>query len=266
MCDSPIGLLIFVLKGLRLLAPRMHPTPEQVITFTNLAWLPGPEYAMRFWAHCAKHDEPKGKGSTKNKALRPKIGITVFMGEKNADQGAERVAQEEGEDVIRLDAPTKVEIGTRYACPGWAKARYNVLSSQRVSGEAGMLAWERPEVILAGVRGLVKEIMKVDKRLQPSSEPATSPSEAVVAPQETKPNPGGLKPPERPALEQGDSSRTQVASSPPSSPKGKSPEPAPAKPAESPMRKDGNVDEYEEGGTPDTVVLVTPPKDDAAAK
>ncbi|ROW06233.1 hypothetical protein VMCG_04675 [Cytospora schulzeri] len=266
MCDSPTGLLVFVLKGLRLLAPRMRPSPEQVITFTNLAWLPGPEYAMRFWAHCAKHNEPKVKLPTKKKALRPKVGITVFLGEKAGEEGGNSVGHEEGEDAIQLEAPTKVEIGSRYACPGWAKARYNVISSQRVFGEAGLLAWERPEVILTGIRGLAKEIRKVDKRLQPSSEPATSPLKAVVAPQETKSKSGGLKPPERPALEQGDSSRTQVGSEPPSSPKGKQSEPASEKPAESPMAKEGNVDDFEEGGTPDTVVLVTPPKDNDAAK
>lgn len=273
MCDSPIGLLVFVLKGLRLLAPRMRPTPEQVITITNLAWLPGPEYAMRFWAHCAKHDEPKEKRSTKKKAVRPRVGITVFLGEKDVEEGGgNSVAQEEGKDAIQLEAPTKVENSTRYACPGWAKARYNVVSSQRVSGEAGLLAWERPEVILTGIQGLAKEIMKVDKRLQPSPEAATSPLEAVVAPKETGPESGGLKPPERPLLEQGESSRTQVGSQPPSSPKGKEPEPepqpqrAPVKPAESPMRKDDNDDDFEEGGTPDTVILVTRPKDNASGK
>ena len=264
MCDSPTGLLVFVLKGLRLLAPRMKATPEQVITFTNLAWLPGPEYAMRFWAHCAKHDEVKKRKSTKKTAKRPNVGITVFLGDKGEEEGGNTVAQEEGEGAIQLDAPAPVEKGTRYACPGWAKAHYSVLSTQRVSGEPGLLAWERPDVILTGTRSLAKEVMKVDKRLQPSSEPPTVPLDAVVAPQETTPKNGGLKPPERPALEQGDSSRTQVGSQPPSSPKGKEPETMPVNPLESPLSKDGTTDGLDGAGSPDTVVLVTPPKDNAA--
>ncbi|ROW02806.1 hypothetical protein VSDG_01638 [Cytospora chrysosperma] len=268
MCDSPTGLLVFILKGLRLLAPRMQLTPEQVITITNLAWLPGPEYAMRFWAYCAKHDEPKVKRSTKKKAVRPRIGITVFLGVKDKEEGGggNSVAQEGINVAIQLEAPTKIESSPRYACPGWAKARYNVVSSQRVSGEAGLLAWERPEVILTGVRGLAQGVLKVDKRLQASPEAATSPLEAVVALKETAPEYSGLKPPERPALEQGDSSRTQVGSQPPSSPKGKELEHAPSKHVESPMRDDSNVDDFEEGATPDTVILVTAPKDNAGGK
>ncbi|KAK7749457.1 hypothetical protein SLS53_000030 [Cytospora paraplurivora] len=263
MCDSPIGLLVFVMKGLRLLAPRIRPTPEQVITFTNLAWLPGPEYAMRFWAHCAKDDEPK-RGKVKKAAARPHVGITVFLGGENDEKGGDNVVLEESEDAIQLDAPTKVENGTRYACPSWANTRYSVLSSQRVSGEPGLLAWERPEVILTGVQNLARGIKKVDKRLQPSSKPATSSLKEVAAPKETKSGDGGLKPPERPALEQGDSSRTQVASEPPSSPKGKGAADAPVKDVGSPISKGDNNDAFGGGGTPNTVVLVSPPKDGAA--
>lgn len=263
MCDSPIGLLVFVMKGLRLLAPRIRPTPEQVITFTNLAWLPGPEYAMRFWAHCAKDDEAK-RGKPKKAAMRPQVGITVFLGGENDGKGGDNVILEEHKDAIQLDAPTKVENGTRYACPSWAKTRYSVLSSQRVSGEPGLLAWERPEVILTGVQSLARGIKKVDKRLQASSKPATYASKEVVAPTETKSSDGGLKPPDRPALEQGDSSRTQVASEPPSSPKGKGAADAPVKEGKSPIPKDDNNDVFGGGGTPDTVILVSPPKDGAA--
>lgn len=219
---------------------------------------------MRFWAHCAKHEETKGRRSTKTNAVRPKVGITVFLGDKGGDEGDNIVAREQGEEAIRLDVPTKVEHSTRYACPNWAKAHYDILYSQRATGEAGLLAWGRPEVILTGIRGIARAILKVDKRLQPSSKPPTSALKAVVAPQEDTSKAGGLKPPDRPALEQGDSSRTQVGSQSPSSHKGKEPEAAPAKPAESPMPKDGVNNEFDEGGTPNTVVLVTPPKDAAA--
>lgn len=249
MCDSPTGLLAFALKGLRLLAPQKPFTAEQVITLTNLAWLPGPEYAMRFWAHCAEHQDVKfNKATTKAK---PKVAITVFLGEDGGG-GNETTAREVGEAAIPLDSPFKAEPGFGYICPAWGKTHYNVLFSQRVTGKPGLLAWDRPEAILAGVRGLATEVLKVDKQLQPATKSPTAPLEhVVVAGEDTKTKEDGLKPPERPVLEQGDSSRTQVASQPPSSPKGKEPEVAGTE--DMPKQKTDSAREP----TPDTAVLVT---------
>lgn len=276
MCDSPTGLLVFAMKGLSLLRPRMQLTPEQIITFTNLAWLPGPEYAMRFWARCANDDESKSQQGKKT-PNKPKVGITVFLGGEDEETGDASMAREAGEGAIRLEAPTRLEAGAGYACPAWGKTRFDVLFSQRVTGEPGLLAWERPEVILAGIRGLAKEIIKVDKRLDPVSaaahgaEPATAPLEAVVIAEEqgeegeAEARADGLKPPERPILEQGDSSRTQVASQPPSSPKNKELETAqPA--AKEDAEEEEDVTESPRGETPDTIVLVTAPIDDEFAK
>lgn len=277
MCDSPTGLLVFAMKGLSLLGPRKKLTPEQIITITNLAWLPGPEYAMRFWAHCASDNKTKAVGSKPNTS-KPKVAITVFLGgevEEADDAGA---AQRAGEDAIRLEAPMKSETGAGYACPAWGKTHYKVLFSQRVAGDPGLLAWERPEVILTGVRGLAKEILKVDKRLLPAPEVPTAPLENVVVPGETEApaaRDDGLEPPARPLLEQGDSSRTQVASQSPSSPKGKEVQAeaegkatSPAGPEATDVVADskGKTDEDHDGETesprgetPDTVVLVTAP-------
>ncbi|CAN8095852.1 unnamed protein product [Discula destructiva] len=297
MCDSPTGLLVFAMKGLGLLAPRMQFTPTQLITFTNLAWLPGPEYAMRFWAHCAANDESQEK-ERKPSVNKPKVGITVFLGGNDQEQVDETTVQEVGEGAIRLDleTPLKTEAVTGYACPAWAKTHYNVLFSQRISGQPGLLAWERPEVILAGIRGLANEVVKTDQHLWPPSSadilPATEPLESVVVEEQTatvdgglKPpirpaltqdgssrtrvgSPeGGLKPPERPTLEQGDSSQTQVGSQPPSSPKGKEPEMAPAPAVEEAAKpQDGNETDQPSPDTPDTVVLVTAPTDEKLTK
>lgn len=270
MCDSPTGLLVFAMKGLSLLRPRMQLTPEQIITFTNLAWLPGPEYAMRFWARCASDDDTKSKQSMKTQN-KPNVGITVFLGGEDEETDDTSTAREAGEGAIRLDAPMKLQAGGGYACPAWGKTHYNVLFSQRVTGEPGLLAWERPEVILAGIRGLAREIIKVDKRLDstPTPETETAPLEAVVVAEEKEEasGAGGLKPPERPVLEQGDSSRTQVASQPPSSPKGKELEVDPsAEKKEVQDEEDGDRTESPRGETPDTVVLVTAPTDDELAK
>lgn len=259
MCDSPTGLLAFALKGLRLLEPQKPFTAEQVITLTNLAWLPGPEYAMRFWAHCAELQDAKVKKTPK--IAKPNVAITVFLGGEDGSDGDDTTAREVGEGAIPLDLPLKTKAGVGYTCPAWGKAHYNVLFSQRVTGKPGLLAWDRPETILAGVRGLATELLKVDKRLQPVTEAPTAPLEnVVVANEETRAEEGGLKPPERPNLEQGDSSRTQVASQPPSSPKGKEPEMT--GPEDTPKQKADSARE----GTPDTVVLVTAPTEENLLK
>lgn len=297
MCDSPTGLLVFALKGLRLLAPRLPFTPEQIITFTNLAWLPGPEYAMRFWAHCATHDNDNKsakKEAPRKPATRPRVGITVFLGETETGEGgreanAAATTTEANERTVQVDAPSKADAGAGYVCPAWANTHYSVLFSQRAHGVPGLLAWERPHVILTGLRGLAAEVLKADGRLRPSP-PAgaeTAPLEGVVvspgddaaaaAAAAGGGDDGGLQPPLRPILEQGDSSRTQVASQPPSSPKGKEPElaspiVAPADRELSPgSPRAATLEEEEEDrsireGTPDTVVLVTAPKEEDAAK
>ncbi|CAJ2508012.1 Uu.00g091980.m01.CDS01 [Anthostomella pinea] len=173
LCDSPTGLLVFVMKGLRLLGPRREFTPTEVINFTQLAWLPGPESAMRLWAHCVQHQETIGKKT----ASRPKIGVTVFLGDEQ--EAPQEAPQEEGEGAeIEI---TKEEEGIHsYACPSWAKARSKVLYVNRAPGKAGLLAWERPEIIAAGVRGLATAILKPDDRLRPSTAQPVAILEEVV--------------------------------------------------------------------------------------
>ncbi|KAH8771973.1 epoxide hydrolase [Diaporthe sp. PMI_573] len=255
MCDSPTGLLVFALKGLRLLAPRLPFTPQQIITFTNLAWLPGPEYAMRFWAHCATHDDNDAKAEApKRPATRPRVGITVFLGEAGTGggdgSGNDAVAAlESGERTVQLEAPTKADASTGYVCPAWANAHYSVLFSQRARGLPGLLAWERPHVILTGLRGLAAELLRTDGRLRasPAGADCTVPMEGV-------------------------------ASQPPSSPKGKEPEMAspsiaaagqdrnPGSPQAVKAEEKAEEERSIREGTPDTVVLVTAPKDEDAAK
>ncbi|KAI1126379.1 alpha/beta-hydrolase [Nemania abortiva] len=198
LCDSPTGLLVFVMRGLRRLASQKEFTPTEIINFTQLAWLPGPESAMRFWAYCSRHPEKTGRKSTG----RPRVALTVFLGdEQNAPQS---------NNVQNDDIYAGVSGGAKssYSCPGWAKSQYHVLHTNRVSGEPGLLAWERPEVIAAGVRGLAAAVLKVDKRLKPSevSEAAlpervvagaetTTPGEEPHSPGPSEPQPGLLAPP-----------------------------------------------------------------------
>lgn len=307
MCDSPTGLLVFAMKGLGLLAPGVQLTSEQIITLTNLAWLPGPEYAMRFWARCATEQAETKQIKTPSSSNKPKVAITVFLGGKDEGQADASTTLEVGEGAIRLEPPMKTDAISGYACPAWGKTHYSVLFSQRVAGKPGLLAWERPQVILAGVRGLARELLKVDKRLQPEPEPSTVPLETVAGsredhdaherhlemdgglkpperptleqgdssqthigsqpPPSPKSNDDGLKPPERPGLEQGDSSQTQVGSQPPSSPKGKAIDDAPTSAAATRTTTENpNEGDSPRQGTPDTIVLITRPTGEETVK
>ncbi|KAK5630829.1 hypothetical protein RRF57_006544 [Xylaria bambusicola] len=199
LCDSPTGLLVFVMKGLRLLAPHKEFTPAEIISFTQLAWLPGPEAAMRFWAHCARHPETTAH---KKSSKKPNVALTVFLGDeqKVRPQGNGEANADAG--VYAFDA-----MKTLYSCPAWAETQYNVLHTNRASGDPGFLVWERPEIIAASIRGLSAAVLKVDKRLQPSSSPETAtrppeveptaeiPTSTVTTPGEQPPSPGFEIPP-----------------------------------------------------------------------
>ncbi|KAI0885287.1 alpha/beta-hydrolase [Annulohypoxylon maeteangense] len=195
LCDSPTGLLVFILKTLYLLSPRKKFTPTELINFTQLAWLPGPESALRFWAHCVRHPEEAEKKVT----LKPKVGITVFLGDKPS-------VQDPAETAAEVDGLVLDEAKDSYICPSWANAKYKVVYTNRVAGRSGLLAWERPEVIVEGIRGVAASILKLDPRLRPSSAPTTTPLEQVVVPSDagageqpvspqTKPTPTLLSPP-----------------------------------------------------------------------
>ncbi|KAI1096908.1 alpha/beta-hydrolase [Rostrohypoxylon terebratum] len=215
LCDSPTGLLVFILKILRLLSPKKKFTPTDVINFTQLAWLPGPESALRFWAHCVMHPEQEQKSATP----KPKVGITVFLGDKpNVEEGAEAAAE--------VDEFAQDEAKDSYTCPSWANAKYKVVYTNRATGKSGLLAWERPEIIVAGVRGIAASILKSDSRLRPSPAPTTAPLERVVVQSDTatdeqpvsspvNPRPALLAPPaeERERPHRAISGETAVASS-----------------------------------------------------
>ncbi|KAI1498530.1 alpha/beta-hydrolase [Biscogniauxia marginata] len=166
LCDSPTGLLVFVLKSLRLLGAQRDFTPTEMIDFTQLAWLPGLEAAMRFWAYCVCHPEKVPKKATSPK---PKVALTVFLGEE----------PDTSHDVEK-GAPKVDEGSNSYSCPSWANTRYNVVHTQRVSGNPGFIPWDRPEIIATGVRKLAASVLRTDQRLRPSPEPAVVPLEQVV--------------------------------------------------------------------------------------
>ncbi|KAF5711673.1 epoxide hydrolase [Fusarium globosum] len=153
LCDSPTGLLLYVLKLLRTLGPKKELTPKDIITLTCLIWLPGPEAALRFWAQCASEIEPVEEKRTTKK---PKVAITVFTGD-----------EDQAEQQRTLPRPAKI----MYSCPGWANREYHIVHLNRASGTPGFLAWDRQDVIVEGARGLVKAILAKDKRMQVAEQP-----------------------------------------------------------------------------------------------
>lgn len=178
LCDSPLGLLLFILMVIRVLGPKKDLSRAEIIKITELMWLPGPEGTMRLWAHCASHTETYERRTTR----KPRTAITVFLGDEGKAGGD---AEEADDGAVPRPGPNM------YACPVWGSRQYDIVSSNRVIGRPGLLAWERPEVIAAGARGLAEAILAVDKRLGSSEEPRTTLLEQVlveggqIAPAET---------------------------------------------------------------------------------
>lgn len=165
LCDSPAGLLLFMLMVLRILGPKHEFSNRDLIQMAELTWLPGPEGTMRLLAHSASNADDLKPGSK-----RPKVGITAFSGTgaRNEGNGLEPSAAlpTSGPDV--------------HTCLAWGRSRYHIVSWQRVPGNAGLLAWERPDVLVDGVRKLTGAIVAHDNRLQESKQPGTALLEQVV--------------------------------------------------------------------------------------
>jgi hypothetical protein len=137
---------------------------ERIITATMLAWLPGFEHALRFWEGAGREEEEEGVVGGEEGMSR--VGITVFMGR-----------------------------GERYACPAWANAEFEVVSVQRLEGgdgRRGLLAFEKPEVVVDGVRALAKGLLGRDAGafLMKEKGVAVAPLEEVVVVPDAEPTVG----------------------------------------------------------------------------
>lgn len=170
LCDSPAGMLVFLLRALWLLgkgdvdaaSAGLLFSQERIITLTQLAWLPGFENVLRFWAHAANHERDE-KNNEGGRLSRPKVAVTVFLSTGGGESRADNA----------------------YACPAWANAEFDVLHVQRLSGKngaKGLLAFERPEVIVEGIRALAKRLLAQDTDvfLKKESGVAVVPLERVV--------------------------------------------------------------------------------------
>jgi hypothetical protein len=141
LCDSPVGLLSLVMSALRKVSPGHKLEKDEIVNLAELAWLPGPEAALKFWAGAVSEVEEIEAESGIGK--RARVALTVF--------GVDCAVGEEVES---------------YICPAWGQAKHDIVFSQRVSGRPGLVAWEREDVVVEGVRGLATAVTKLDARLR----------------------------------------------------------------------------------------------------
>ncbi|KAF7923138.1 uncharacterized protein EAE98_007843 [Botrytis deweyae] len=137
LCDSPVGLLSFVATALKKKNPKHQLSKEKIIDLCQLCWLPGPEAALRYYANAIQESEQLE--GVKRNGKRQRVAITVF----DDDEGS---------------------VG--YSPPAWGMGIHEVVFVQRASGKAGLLEWERSNVIFEGIRGLAKEVIRLDDKIQ----------------------------------------------------------------------------------------------------
>jgi len=92
---------------------------------------------MRFWSGA------EAEASRKIRWSATPTAVTVFLGTGGAEGNS----------------------GGGYICPAWAGTRHNIVWSKRQEGRGGLIALERKEAIIEGVRGLSENILKTDARL-----------------------------------------------------------------------------------------------------
>lgn len=165
LCDSPVGLLSLVLNGLQRISPGHSLGHTEIINLTQLAWLPGPEGAMRFWSGADAEADRKIDWSATPTA------VTVFLGPSGAEGHS----------------------SGGYICPAWAGTRHNVVWSKRQEGRGGLIAWERKEAIIEGIRGLSEEILKTNTRLAVGRLEEVVVDDDIIAEDEEEDAEGGLQ-------------------------------------------------------------------------
>lgn len=145
LCDSPTGMLLFTVMLLHALGSKGY-EPADVITLTALAWLPGPEAALRFWAQCAANTDrvPHPSGA------RPRVAITIVSNGTDESHNGEE--------------PCPVR--NAHVCSAWGRRWYNIVASRRMQQEDGLLPWQQSALILEGVRQLSAAVVAADSKMQ----------------------------------------------------------------------------------------------------
>ncbi|KAK4189656.1 Alpha/Beta hydrolase protein [Podospora australis] len=183
LCDSPVGMLAYVLKALGSRRKKGLFTEEELITLTSLAWLPGPEGLLRYLAGCNQElDEPTSTGRAK-----PTVGITVFSSSSGTESEA---LPEEDENIYPPPGIRNRNRPQIYHPPAWGNVLYNVVHTTHVPQSPNnglLLSFESPEIIFSGVRSLAAKVKATDGRIIPVAdlEGVTVDSPRATSPQPT---------------------------------------------------------------------------------
>jgi hypothetical protein len=144
LCDSPTGLLSLALLGLQRLAPAHTLTHEEIIDMVQLAWLPGPEGALRFWS-CAAAEVTRSLYNPSSPAASG-TGFPFIVGEQKPKTAVSITSFSGGRGV----KPNVI-------CPIWAESQFRITDITRREGRRG-LPWSEPEVVVEGVRRLAGRV------------------------------------------------------------------------------------------------------------
>lgn len=151
LCDSPVGLLSLVCSALRRVSPDHRFGMWDVVDAAQLAWLPGPEAGIRFWSAAVAELELERCG---------------VRGRGDGEEGLGVEGQGRAKGKKKLVAVTVFIDDQCYTPPAWAPSDEEVTFAQRVDGKAGLVAWERIDVIVSGIQGLAREVAARDGRLK----------------------------------------------------------------------------------------------------
>ncbi|KAK4204250.1 putative epoxide hydrolase [Triangularia verruculosa] len=181
LCDSPVGMLAFVLRHLRkagssdVIGAKGTFTKEELITLTNLAWLPGPEGLLRFWSGTSLHHPSHQLPPPPQPKTKPKVGITVFASSYTSSSTTTTPAPDPESNTTDFSLSHlgghhhHLNPRPKFCPPAWAHSFYSVLHTTRIDSQplSSLLLFEQPDVIFTGVRSLAKEVLNTDKRIIP---------------------------------------------------------------------------------------------------
>lgn len=124
LCDSPVGLLAYIRQHLHTFSRTYPWSPTDILNWTMLHWLPGPEAGIRF------HRESilDMKDVLKRWSPTP-LGISVFAG------------------------------SWRGPPPVWGACVQPLMWQRRHEGSGAFAAWERPDELVEDLREFFGEVV-----------------------------------------------------------------------------------------------------------
>src|ERR1700761_2685723 len=171
LCDSPVGLLASVLHHLYATQHLHLWSPADVLNWTMLLWLPGPEAPLR-WLHAVLQEDPSWETAWSNVPL----GVHVYHAPEPALEPKEPWSWN-----FRSAAGIFGRVGkwvrwTERAGPVWLEGVQKVVWVKRSTGSVGIPAWDAAGDVILDLR----EFCATGKRegwLRVGSEEKTDPAD-----------------------------------------------------------------------------------------